>query len=87
MALSLSDPQSDESEGMGREQATALLMACRHLPEPVLSTPGQRSLMLAEAAKVYEQLGDKKSVQDCHRMMMRLEEGRDQTNSLGTCCS
>jgi len=28
--------------------------------------------MLAEAAKTYEQLGDRKSLQDCRNMMMKI---------------
>ena len=53
-----------------REHATALMLACRHLPAQVLS--GQRASMLAEAAKTYEQLGDRKSLQDCRNMMMKI---------------
>jgi len=55
-----------------REYATALLLACRHLPAQILSSPGQRKTMLNDAAKVYEKIGDRKSVQDCKNMMMKL---------------
>ena len=60
-----------EEEISERERATALMLACRHLPEPILSAPGQRANMLAEAAKTFERLGDKKSLQNCRNMMMK----------------
>ncbi|EEB11877.1 sterol regulatory element-binding protein, putative [Pediculus humanus corporis] len=48
-------------DGIGeREHATALYMACRHLPTPLLSSPGERAGMLAEAVKTLERIGDKK---------------------------
>ena len=62
---------TEEEEIGERERATALVLACRHLPEPILSAPGQRANMLAEAAKTYERLGDKKSLQNCRNMMMK----------------
>lgn len=55
-----------------REKAKALLMACRHLPPSLLSGPGQQASMLAEAARTFEQLGDTKSLKDCHDMMVHL---------------
>ena len=54
-----------------REHAMALMLACRHLPLQVLSSPGQKASMLAEAAKTYEKLGDRKSLQDCRNMIMK----------------
>lgn len=54
-----------------REHATALVMACRHLPQQLLSSPGQRTAMLTEAAKKYERLGDKKGLLDCRTLMMK----------------
>ena len=60
-----------EVENIGqREHATALLMACRHLPAQ-LTSPGQRATMLTEAAKTYEKLGDKKGVQECRNLLMK----------------
>ncbi|XP_074649964.1 sterol regulatory element-binding protein 1-like [Tubulanus polymorphus] len=55
-----------------RDRAAALLLACRHLPTQVLSSPGQQVDMIAEAVKVCKSLGDKRSLQDCHQMMMKL---------------
>lgn len=64
--------EGEQEDELGdREHATALMLACRHLPSQVLSAPGQRSSMLAEAAKAYERLGDRKSLQDCRNMMVR----------------
>ncbi|PSN41839.1 hypothetical protein C0J52_16229 [Blattella germanica] len=52
--------------------AAALYMACRHLPTPLLSSPGERVGMLAEAAKTLERIGDRKRLQDCYRLMKSL---------------
>ena len=52
-----------------REHATALYMACRHLPTPLLSSPGERAGMLVEAARTLERIGDKKRLQDCYTLM------------------
>ena len=72
-----------EDESLGeRERATALLLACCHLPAPVLSAPGQRANMLAEAAKTYEKLGDKKSLQNCRNMMMKFNTNTQPINSV-----
>ncbi|XP_059809739.1 sterol regulatory element-binding protein 2 [Hypanus sabinus] len=58
-----------------REKATAILLACRHLPLSFLSSPGQRAIMLAEAARTLEKLGDKRSVNDCQQIIMKLGSG------------
>lgn len=55
-----------------REHAAALMLACRHLPDPLLSSPGERVGMLTEAARTLEQLGDKKMLQDCHQLIIAL---------------
>lgn len=52
-----------------REHATALYMACRHLPTPLLSSPGERAGMLAEAAKTLERIGDRKKLEECYKLM------------------
>lgn len=54
-----------------REHATALYMACKHLPG-LLSSPGERVGMLVEAAKTLERIGDKKKLQDCYKLMKTL---------------
>lgn len=62
----------DKSQGGGggeREHANALYLACRHLPTPLLSTPGERAGMLAEAAKTLEKIGDKKKLLECYQLM------------------
>ncbi len=72
-----------EDDRLGeRERATALLLACCHLPPPVLSAPGQRANMLAEAAKTYEKLGDKKSLQNCRNMMMKFNTNTQPISSV-----
>lgn len=58
-----------------REKATAILLACRHLPLSFLSSPGQRAVMLAEAARTLEKLGDKRSLSDCQQIIMKLGSG------------
>ena len=72
LLLELSD--ESDSETPDREQATALLMAGRHLPESLMSCPGDRATLISEASRLYEVLGDKKSVQSCRRTLMLLEE-------------
>ncbi|XP_072385762.1 sterol regulatory element-binding protein 1 [Diabrotica undecimpunctata] len=58
--------------GGQRQHATALYMACKHLPGPLLSSPGERAGMLVEAAKTLEKIGDKKRLQDCYELMKTL---------------
>jgi len=70
-AILLSDKNQQEAGG-DRERAAALYMACRHLPTPLLSSPGERVGMLTEAAKTLERIGDRKRLQDCYRLMKSL---------------
>lgn len=58
-----------------REHAAALMLACRHLPSQLLSSPGERAGMLAEAAKTLEKIGDKRKLQDCYTLMKTLSTG------------
>uniref|UniRef100_A0A8D0GNT8 Sterol regulatory element-binding protein 2 n=1 Tax=Sphenodon punctatus TaxID=8508 RepID=A0A8D0GNT8_SPHPU len=58
-----------------RERATAILLACRHLPLSFLSSPGQRAILLAEAARTLEKVGDKRSCNDCQQMIVKLSGG------------
>jgi len=58
--------------GSDRQHATALYMACKHLPGQLLSTPGERVGMLMEAAKTLERIGDQKQLQDCYKLMKTL---------------
>ena len=55
-----------------REHATALYLACRHLPPQLLSSPGERAGMLSEAAGMLEKIGDKKGLEECYRLMKNL---------------
>lgn len=45
------------------------MMACKHLPEGLLSCPGERAGMLTEAAAVLEKIGDKRRLNDCFQML------------------
>ncbi|KAK6471505.1 sterol regulatory element-binding protein 2 [Huso huso] len=57
------------------ERARAILLACRHLPLPLLTPPGQRAVLLAEAARTLERVGDRRSLQDCQQILLRLGGG------------
>ncbi|KAJ8283809.1 hypothetical protein COCON_G00026590 [Conger conger] len=58
-----------------RERAHAILLACRHLPLPLLTPPGHRARLLAEARRTLERVGDRRSVQDCQQVLLRLSGG------------
>lgn len=58
--------------GTQRQHAVALYTMCRHLSGQLLSSPGERAGLLAEAAKTLERIGDKKRLQDCYRLMKTL---------------
>lgn len=62
----------EQHAGGEREHAAALFLACRHLPAPLLSSPGERAGMLAEAAKTLERIGDKKRLEECYQLMKSL---------------
>eukprot|EP00066_Takifugu_rubripes_P012577 XP_011601843.1 PREDICTED: sterol regulatory element-binding protein 2 isoform X1 [Takifugu rubripes] len=62
------------SEGE-RERAHAILLACRHLPMPLLTPPGHRARLLAEAKRTLERVGDRRSLQDCQQILLRLSGG------------
>lgn len=62
------DKSSQDSVGE-REHAAALYMACRHLPSPLLSFPGERVCMLSEAVKALEMVGDQKRLDQCYQLM------------------
>lgn len=62
--------------GLGeRERAHAILLACRHLPMPLLTPPGHRARLLAEAKRTLERVGDRRSLQDCQQILLRLSGG------------
>ncbi|KAM9393435.1 LOW QUALITY PROTEIN: sterol regulatory element-binding protein 2 [Pholidichthys leucotaenia] len=58
-----------------RERAHAILLACRHLPMPLLTPPGHRAQLLAEAKRTLERVGDRRSLQDCQQILLRLGGG------------
>lgn len=64
---------SEHSES-DRDQAKALLMAGKHLPENMLPCNEDRIALISEASKMYESLGDKKSLQNCRQMIMQFED-------------
>ncbi|XP_022108492.1 sterol regulatory element-binding protein 1-like isoform X2 [Acanthaster planci] len=76
----------DEVTVSDRDRASALLMACRHLPFPLLSSPGQRERMLAEAARALEKIGDHRGLQDCQQMLRSLQNGGNNCNATVACC-
>eukprot|EP00090_Calanus_glacialis_P000420 TRINITY_DN10251_c0_g1_i4.p1 TRINITY_DN10251_c0_g1~~TRINITY_DN10251_c0_g1_i4.p1 ORF type:complete len:100 (-),score=36.04 TRINITY_DN10251_c0_g1_i4:87-386(-) len=55
-----------------REHAMALVMACRHLPTQLMASPGERSGMLTQAARILDKLGDKRRMDECNTMMKTL---------------
>ncbi|XP_076334195.1 sterol regulatory element-binding protein 1-like [Tachypleus tridentatus] len=63
---------ANQLEPGDRDHAYALMLACRHLPQPMLSSPGDRENMLADAAHILEKLGDKRKLKDCQNMMITL---------------
>ncbi|XP_029293890.1 sterol regulatory element-binding protein 1 isoform X2 [Cottoperca gobio] len=70
-----------ETQPGQREQAEAVMLACRYLPPSFLSAPGQRVGMLADAARTLEKLGDKRTLHDCQQMIIKLGSGTTVTNS------
>ncbi|KAI1883960.1 hypothetical protein AGOR_G00221470 [Albula goreensis] len=72
--------ESDTRPGQ-REQAEAVMLACRYLPPSFLSAPGQRVGMLADAARTLEKLGDKRSLHDCQQMIIKLGSGTTVTST------
>ncbi|XP_033098326.1 sterol regulatory element-binding protein 1-like isoform X2 [Anneissia japonica] len=63
-----------------RDHGSALMMACKHLPTQLLSSPGQRERMLTEAVQSFERVGDRRSLQDCQQMLISLERTKTVTS-------
>ncbi|XP_050529343.1 sterol regulatory element-binding protein 2-like [Daktulosphaira vitifoliae] len=61
--------KGDKSSVGLREHATALFMACKHLPMSLLSPPGIRAGMLTEAARALEKIGDRKNLLQCYKLL------------------
>merc|ERR1719419_406003 len=69
--------QKEESDTNSRssifnESTAALcyLLACKHLP-PLSSSEDRRAYLLSSAAMTFEQLGDKKRLIDCQKLMAK----------------
>ncbi|XP_023677553.1 sterol regulatory element-binding protein 1 isoform X2 [Paramormyrops kingsleyae] len=73
--------EESETRPGRREQAEAVMLACRYLPPSFLSAPGQRVGMLADAARTLEKLGDKRTLHDCQQMIIRLGSGTTVTST------
>lgn len=67
-----SKDRNQQWEGGERDRASAMYVACKYLPTPLLSSPGERAGMLAEAAKTLEKIGDRKKLNDCYQLMKSL---------------
>ncbi|RUS91548.1 hypothetical protein EGW08_000663 [Elysia chlorotica] len=64
-----------------RERAVALLMAGRHLPASMAGGESQRISMIKEASRVFETLGDKKSIQMCRKALLEKDSPKQQVNT------
>ncbi|XP_051170563.1 sterol regulatory element-binding protein 1 [Leptopilina boulardi] len=64
--------RSPEQTRGEREHATALCLACRHLPPLLLASPGERAGMLVEAAKTFERIGDRIKLENCYKLIQQL---------------
>ncbi|XP_043462078.1 sterol regulatory element-binding protein 1 [Leptopilina heterotoma] len=64
--------RSPEQTRGEREHATALCLACRHLPPLLLASPGERAGMLIEAAKTFERMGDRIKLDNCYKLIQQL---------------
>jgi len=71
-AKSVSSGQKNESILDETTSALCYLMACKHLPSPVLdATEDRRAMLLSSAASTFELLGDKRHLHDCQTLMAR----------------
>jgi len=55
-----------------REHALAVMLACRHLPSQLLASPGERTGMLTEAARLLEKIGDKRRLHEVSNLIKTL---------------
>lgn len=53
-----------------RDQAEALMLACKYFPDSVISNPREKECMLSEAASILQRLSDKTKLEKCHKMMV-----------------
>ena len=73
--------QDTQPETPERERAAALLMAGRHLPASMAGGESQRISMIKEASRVFEALGDKKSIQMCRKALFEDEIPKQQVST------
>lgn len=57
-----------------RDRGQALVVACRYLPESILSYPNQRERMLNEAARCFEQAGDRWGLRECQQLLANIKK-------------
>ncbi|KAG8194771.1 hypothetical protein JTE90_017213 [Oedothorax gibbosus] len=53
-----------------RDQAEALMLACKHFPDSVIANQREKECMLSEAASILQRLSDKTKLEKCHKMMV-----------------
>lgn len=63
------------SGGNDITKATALYLACKHLPVPCLSSPGERAGLMMQCASTLEKIGDKKRLHECYQLMKTISNG------------
>ena len=52
-----------------REHATAVYLACRHLPMESLGSEAERRGMLTEAAAMFDSIGHKAGRDQCYKLI------------------
>merc|ERR1712228_931456 len=78
------EKSEEKNDSILDETTSALcyLMACKHLPSPVLdASEDRRAMLLSSAASTFELLGDKRHLRDCQMLMARQEAASPQISS------
>ncbi|GFR96431.1 sterol regulatory element-binding protein 1 [Elysia marginata] len=75
------NPPDTQPDALERERAAALLMAGRHLPASMAGGESQRISMIKEASRVFEALGDKKSIQMCRKALLENDSTKQQVST------
>lgn len=57
-----------------RDRGKALVIACRYLPESILSNPNQKEKMLDEAVQCFEQAKDRWSLKECQKLLANIKK-------------
>ena len=74
MSISEAGDEGVEEEAPEREAAAAMLMAGRHLPAEVTGGAGERLKLVKEASRMFEIIGDRKSVSLCRKTLKDMDE-------------